>query len=592
MKLKNPSKNAPNAATSLALFKRSLSYFAPFKPQAAVAIAAMIVVALCNGYTAYLVKPAFDDIFGKLDREALFWVPLAFVGVTLAKVLCRTVQNYTMQYCGLKVLERLRDELCNKILRLPMRFYEGTQVGMLMSRVINDVVMIRSSLPAMIMLVRQIITMASLIVVIFYQDPYLASWAMLALPFAGFPFIYFGRRHRKLGRKGQMKVADISILLQEVFSGIRVVKAFATELLESRRFDKENRRLLKISLNQCLASEMSSSAMEFIGAVGMAAVMWYGGLRVIEGQSTPGTFFSFVAAVVMLYDPLKKLSDSNQDIQKALAGAERVFEIIDSREIVEESGGPLEVEGAFRELSFEDVSFSYNPDAQALAGINLTVKAGERVAIVGPSGAGKSTFVNLIPRFYDPDSGVIKLNGRPLREYDLASLRRNVAIVSQDNFLFNVSIRENIGYGLPELSEEACAAAAEAAYVDEFIRNMPENYDTLVGERGTKLSGGQKQRITIARAIAKDASLLILDEATSALDSESEKIVQKALENLMRGRTSIVIAHRLSTILNSDRILVMDRGRVIAQGPHSELLNASPLYAKLYSMQFGLSEER
>ena len=572
---------------SFALYKRCLSYFKPYWPHITLATVAMLIVACTQPLIAYLVKPTMDKIFVNKDATLLLVIALFYPALELAKVSFRMVQNYVMQYCGLKVLERLRDELFQKMVLLPMRFYEDAQVGMLMSRVINDVVLIRASMPALIMLVRQIFTVIFLIGVAFYQDSFLAFWALVVMPVAFFPFVYFGRRMRHLSRKGQAKLADISVLLQEIFSGIRVVKAFATEEREAERFDKENRRLLALALKQTLASEFSSSTMEFMGAVAGALVIYYGGTQVIEGASTPGTFFSFLTATIMLYDPVKKMSNSNNEIQKALAGAERVFEILDSPDIFIEKDGTVPFSKEFDSLVFENVSFCYPDGTCALDAINLTVKRGERLAIVGPSGGGKTTFVNLIPRFYEPTEGRILLNGRPLEEYTLKTLRRSIAMVSQDSFLFNLSVSENILYGQEEAGENALKEAAKAAYADGFISSLLEGYDTLVGERGAKLSGGQKQRLTIARAIVKDAPLLILDEATSALDSESEGIVQKALENLMQNRTSIVIAHRLSTILNADRILVMNCGRIVGQGKHEDLLTSSPLYAKLHAIQFG-----
>ena len=583
--------NAERRMHSLALFKRCLGYFKPYWLHITLATVAMLIVAGSQPLVAYLVKPTLDNIFVNKDKDFLLLIPIAFLVLEFAKASFRIIQNYVMQYCGLKVLEQLRDELYRKIIYLPMRFYEGAQVGMLMSRVINDVVLIRASLPALIMLVRQVFTCAFLIGVAFYQDAKLAFWAIIVMPLALFPFVYFGRRMRKLSRKGQSKLADISVLLQEIFSGIRVVKAFSTEKREGARFDKENKRLLSLVLKQTMASEFSSSAMEFMGALAGALIIWHGGMQVIDGVSTPGTFFSFLTSIIMLYDPVKKISNSNNEIQKALAGAERVFEILDSPDIRIEADGTLPLADDFESLVFENISFSYQDGTKALDSINLTVKRGERVAIVGPSGGGKTTFVNLIPRFYEPQEGCILLNGRPLGEYTLESLRRAIAMVSQDSFLFNISVRDNILYGQEDAGEEAVIEAAKAAYADDFIRALPNGYDTLVGERGAKLSGGQKQRLTIARAIVKNAPLLILDEATSALDSESEGIVQKALENLMQNRTSIVIAHRLSTVLNADRILVMEGGHIVAQGSHAELLVSSPLYAKLYTMQFSHGHE-
>ncbi|MDR2050759.1 MAG: ATP-binding cassette domain-containing protein [Deltaproteobacteria bacterium] len=570
------------------LLKRCLTYFIPYKIFILISFAALILVSLAEAATAYIVKPAMDDIFLNKDRTALYLVPLAFVIITTGKGAGRVLQNYMMQYCGLKVLEKLRDELYNKIIKLPLRYYEGAQVGQLMARIINDVAMIRSSLPSVVMIIRQLLTMIGLMGVVFYQNFELALVATVALPLAFFPFIHYGRKLRRLGRHGQAIYADASVLLNEILSGIRVVKAFSTEKEEGERFDQENRRLLNISIKQVLAGESSSAVMELVGAVGIGLVLFIGGLQVIEGTSTPGTFMSFMAALALLYEPIKKLNSANNEIQRALAGAERVFDILDSKENVEEEDGTVELPlpSPRMELRFEHVCFAYNRESVALRDINLDISHGERLAIVGPSGAGKTTFINLLPRFYDPTEGRITLNGLDLRAYTLSSLRGNISIVSQDNFLFNCSIRENIAYGQPDFSEEQVTAAARAAYAHEFIMSLPEAYATVIGERGVRLSGGQKQRLTIARAIAKNAPLLILDEATSALDSASEKIVQQALENLMRNRTSIVIAHRLSTILGADRILVMQDGRIEAEGTHRELLERSPLYSRLYAMQF------
>ena len=576
---------------SFALFKRCIRYFLPYKLQIIFATAFMLLAGLCDAGIAWLVKPALDDIFIKKNSEALLLIPPAFVILTSVNAITRLLQNYLMQYSGLKVLEKLRDELYSKIIMLPLKFYEGTQVGMLMSRVISDVVAIRSSMPALVMLIRQVITLVSLLCVVFYQNAQLAFWAVIVLPLAFLPFLYFGRRIRKFSRQNQAKLGDISSLLQEIFSGIRVVKAFSTEKKEQTRFDKENKRLLRIVLKQTLAGEFSSASMELVGALGIGLVIWIGGMQVIEGTTTAGTFFSFVAALIMMYEPVKKMTSANNDIQKALAGAERVFDILDDPALGVERGGEVLFTPPFNELRFEQVSFSYKDGTRALDNVSFSIRAGERVAIVGPSGAGKTTFVNLIPRFYDPQEGRILLNGQPLEQYDLASLRRAVSIVAQDNFLFNLSVLENINYGIAGADEAKAQAAARAAFAHDFIQAMPGGYGTVIGERGVKLSGGQKQRLTIARALVKDAPLLILDEATSALDSESERVVQEALENLMQNRTSIVIAHRLSTVIGADRILVMDKGRIVAQGAHAFLLDSCPLYAKLYAMQFSTGED-
>ncbi|MEW5772704.1 MAG: ABC transporter transmembrane domain-containing protein [Thermodesulfobacteriota bacterium] len=576
---------------SLPLLKRCLGYFLPHKARIAVAVVSMTIVAAMTGAAAYLVKPAFDDIFGKKDQSALLLIPLAYVAVFALKGVFRYLQNYEMRMAGLKVLETLRNELHAKMVRLPVRFFEDNQVGMLMSRIIMDVNQIRNSLPSLVMLMRQVLEMGFLIGVAFYQDAFLATAALVVLPLAVYPIVYFGKKLRAIGRRNQSKMSDISVLLQEVFSGIRVVKAFANEGREDAAFQGQNRKLLDIARKEVVYSELSSPLMDLVGALGTAFVMWYGGSKVIAGETTPGSFFSFIVAVGLLYEPFKKFNSANMDIQRALAGAERVFEILDSPDIVVEQGGDEVFAPPFAELRLEGVSFTYpGCPAPALDRVDLTVKAGQRVALVGPSGAGKSTLVSLIPRFYDPEAGRITLNGRDLRDYTLESLRRNMGMVSQDTFLFNASVRENIAYGQEAVDQAAVEEAARAAYAHEFVTALPEGYGTVLGERGVKISGGQKQRLTIARALLKNPPLLILDEATSALDTESERIVQLALENLMQSRTSVVIAHRLSTVLSADVIVVMEAGRVVAQGPHAELLETCPLYAKLYAMQFNEAE--
>ncbi|MBN2141055.1 MAG: ABC transporter ATP-binding protein [Desulfovibrionaceae bacterium] len=569
------------------LLKRCYGYFLPYKLKVAAAFACTLVVSLSTAGTAWLVKPAMDDIFINKDHAALVLIPPAYVLLMLLKGAARFIQTYYMNASGMRVMEAIRNDLYAKIVRLPMRYFHESEVGMLMSRIVNDVGQISVSLPSSVMFVRQIFTSAALIGVVFYQDAYLAFWSVLVLPLAVYPFVYFGKRLRKLGRKTQAKVSDVTTLLQEGFSGIKVVKAFANEPKEAARFQVQNRLYTAIGLKQVLVSEMSSRVMELVGAFGVGLVLWYGGLQVIQGHSTPGTFFSFMAALIMLYEPIKGLNSANAQIQQALAGAERVFDILDSPDIRVEDDGGVEFTPPFRELEFRDAGFTYPRGLRpALEDVNLRIRAGERVALVGPSGSGKTTLANLIARFQDVQQGEVLLNGRPLRDYTLKSLRMNLGIVSQETFLFNLTVRENIAYAEGQFSDQDVVRAAEAAFAHEFIMDLPEGYETIIGERGVKLSGGQRQRLTIARALLKNPPLLILDEATSALDTEAERVVQMALENLMRDRTSVVIAHRLSTVLNADAIIVMENGRIAAKGAHRELLESCPLYARLYKMQF------
>jgi len=573
---------------TIQILRRCLGYFAPFKLHIIAAFAALGIVALSTAGAAYLVQPALDEIFIKKDTNALLFVPLLLIGVFVAKGVSLFIQKFLMSYCGIKVLEQLRYELFAKIICLPLDFFGETRVGMLMSRIISDVNLISSSLPEIIRIAQHVLTMIGLTSLIVYRDPKLAFWACLVFPLAVYPVIYFGKKLRKNGRNMQAKLADVSSHLQESFNGLRVIKAFASEEIERTKFKDTVAKLVRIGIKGKVYNLLSSPIMELIGAVGAGLVIWYGGREVIAGNRTPGEFFSFMTALVMLYDPFKSISQANNTLQQAMAGAERVFEILDAPDLAEESGGDVEFTPPFESLSFDGVTFAYPGTREpALRNINLEIRAGERVALVGQSGSGKTTLAHLIPRFHDCQIGTLKLNGRPVADYTLKSLRTNIGIVSQDPFLFNLSVRDNITYGSLGTSQDLVELAANAAYAHEFILELPEGYDTVVGEKGVKLSGGQKQRLTIARAIMKNPSLLILDEATSALDTESERLVQQALENLMTNRTSLIIAHRLSTILTADKIVVMENGQIKSVGSHQQLLGQCAIYKRLYSLQFG-----
>ncbi|WP_247648446.1 ABC transporter ATP-binding protein [Pseudodesulfovibrio sp. zrk46] len=569
------------------MLKRSISYFAPYKGRVAFAVLAMLLYAPIAPALGWLTKYVTDEVLIAKDMATLKMCIVGLVALIIFKGVFQFCQVYVMNSTGILVLKDMRKALFDKIIRLPMPFFAESEIGMLMSRITNDVVAVRQCLPSVIMFIRQIFTLIGLIGTVIYLDAYLAFWSLIVMPVALFPIIWFGKKVRKYGRKMQAELSGVNVVLEESFSGVKVIKAFANEMRESMRFHAENKNLAKAIIRQIFYSESSSRVMDFVAAGAGAGVLWVGGSRVIEGVMTPGDLTAFLVCLVQLYEPIKKINMSNNQIQQGLAGAERVFDIFDSPEIVIEQEGDKVFDGNFKELAFEDIHFSY-PDAPrpALDGVSLTIQAGQRVAVVGPSGSGKTTLVNLIPRFYSPQQGAIRLNGTPLEEFTLPSLRMGLGLVSQDTFLFNDSVVANIAYARDEYDLNDVKRAAEAAYAHKFIMEMPEGYDTVVGESGVKISGGQKQRLTIARAIMKNPPLLILDEATSALDTESERVVQQALENLMQGRTSIVIAHRLSTILTADVIVVMEQGKIVATGTHKELLATCPLYDRLYQMQF------
>ncbi|MCX5882986.1 MAG: ABC transporter ATP-binding protein, partial [Deltaproteobacteria bacterium] len=460
------------------------------------------------------------------------------------------------------------------------------KTGVLMSRITNDVNIIKSMVStAVTSVLRDCFTIIGLTGVIFYRDWKLALYAIIILPIAFLPIVQFGRRVRRVSTGCQESMADLSSFLHETFSGNKIVKAFGMEAYEKQRFHAKTLGLFHLEMKAVIARSLSSPIMEFLAGLGIAFIIWYGGYRVISGESTAGTFFSFMAAVLMLYDPVKKLSNLNNSIQEGLAAADRAFDIIERKSDIQESDHPVEIPFRPHSVFFENVDFRYD-ETQVLKHINLTVNAGEILALVGMSGGGKTTLVNLIPRFYDITHGVIRVDETDIRKASLKSLREQIAIVTQEPILFNDTIGNNIAYGNTLAPFQEIVDAAKAAFAYDFIERLPRQFDTSIGELGSRLSGGEKQRLCIARALLKNAPILILDEATSSLDSESEMLVQKALENLMKGRTTFVIAHRLSTIGYANRIIVIVNGEIIEQGSHEDLMARQGEYHKLYEMQF------
>jgi len=546
----------------------------------------MIFVSMATAGVAFLVKPAIDETFINKDMSMLHLIPLAIVLLFLLKGIFDYGQAYLMGYVGQRVVADIRNKLHCHIQTLSLSFLTKTPVGVLMSRVTNDVNLIQSAVSnAVTSILKHAFSIIGLVGVVIYRDWKLAIFSFLVFPLAVIPIVKFGRKLRTVSTQSQKVMGKLTTLLQETISGDRIVKAFGMEKYENKRFSDENNRLFRTIMKAQKIRAMSSPVMDFIGGLGSALVIWYGGYCVIKGYSTPGNFFSFLAGLIMLYEPVKKLSKVNNIIQQGLAAAVRVFDLLDTEPEIGDKIDAKPLPPVSKHIEFKDVSFRYD-DELVLKKINLNVNVGEVVALVGMSGGGKTTLVNLIPRFYDVTNGAILVDGVDIRDVTVESLRSQIGIVDQETILFNDTVRNNIAYGSVDRPEGATLEAARSANAHDFIMATPMGYDTIIGERGVKLSGGQRQRISIARAIVKDAPILILDEATSSLDTESEIEVQNALENLMKDRTTFVIAHRLSTIRNADRIIVILDGKIVEEGAHEELMRINGEYTKYYELQF------
>jgi subfamily B ATP-binding cassette protein MsbA len=575
------------SSNDITLYKRLLFYVKPYWGLIVVSLLLALLVSGADGAIAWMVKPIMDDIFVNKNQELLKLIPVALLVLYFVKGLSRFGQSYLMRLVGQRVIMQLRNELYEHIQYMSLSFFHRVPSAVLMARITNDVnKLARISSQVIASFFRQIFTVIALLIVVFYREWRLASIYFLVLPVVVWPMKKVGQRLRKISRRDQEKLAELNTILQESFTGTKIVKAFGMEEYENQRFGRENRKLYKIKMKGVAADELLSPLMEFLGAIGLAIVIWYGGMQVIRGNTTPGTFFSFLAAVAMLYSPIRKLGKMHNVFQDSMAATERVFEVLDTPQEIADKESAIELPPFNRCVEFQGVYFSYDGQQPVLKDINLKVNQGQVVALVGLSGAGKSTLVDLIPRFYDVTAGSLRIDGVDVRDVKLASLRSQIGIVTQETILFNDTLAGNIAYGRQDATLEEIIQAAKSAYAHQFITEMPQGYDTMIGERGVKLSGGQRKRITIARAILKDPRILILDEATSELDSESERLVQQALEELMRGRTTLVIAHRLSTIIHADLIVVIDEGRIVQMGKHQELLEMGGVYQRLYELQF------
>lgn len=580
---------------------RILRLLPPYKGHFFMAFLCMVGFALANGAMAYLIGPVMKFLFAagkggtEIDilpfhlltlskEEIMLAIPLVLIAVAALKGFSSYGQTYFMGFVGQGIVRDLRESLYRHILRLPVAYFSSTPTGTLSSRITHDVYLIQTSTAeAVAQILKQSLTIVVLGAIVVSLDWKLALAASIALPLSAYPMRKLGQKMKKVSRQNQITMGSMTGLLHESISGVRVVKAFCMESYEEGRFQKESESYMRSQVKSIKVRSISSPLMETLGAVAFAVTIWYAAYRIHQGTLAPESFISFFAAVLMFYQPIKALNGVNLNIQQGIAAAQRVFELMDMPG--EPDSGAQPIEGVNDSIEFKGVSFRYGEE-WVLKGIDLKVKKGEIVAIVGSSGAGKSTFVNLIPRFYDVTAGSILIDGRDSKDIPLVSLRNAMAIVSQQVTLFNDTVRANIAYGSLDTDEARLVEAAKAANAHEFIMRLPEGYGTVIGEGGVKLSGGERQRLSIARALLKNAPILILDEATSALDSESEFEVQKALANLMKGRTTFVIAHRLSTIRNADRIIVLSEGMIKETGRHDELLGAQGEYSRLYSIQF------
>lgn len=568
-------------------YLRLLNYIKPYTKTIITAIFCIIVAAGSNLYVPWIIKDMIDKVLAEKDMEMLNYISIGIVVVFLIRGIFYFAQSYLVSYVGQRVVIDIRGQLYRKFQRLPLAYYDNHRTGELMSYISNDVAALQN---AMVDKLIELITESSIFVgslaMMFYLDWKLSLLTFAVVPMVGQAMKIFGRKLKRAGTLIQERLADMTAFLQESLAAVRVVKSFVREQHEIERYDRENERNFEAAMLNIRLMSMLTPTVEFLAALAVTVIVWFGGYEVVEGKITAGALVAFLTYAVNLANPVKRISRVFGTLQQAMAAADRVFELMDLPETIGDKPEAKPLPRVTGRVKVENVSFSYGEDAPALRNISFEVQPGQMVAFVGPSGAGKSTIANLLPRFYDVTEGSILVEGMDVRDVTLGSLREQIGIVPQETMLFSGSVWENIRYGRLDATDEEVVEAAKAANADEFIRQLPEGYDTKLGERGVNISGGQRQRLAIARAILKDPQILILDEATSALDTESEKVVQAALDRLMVGRTSFVIAHRLSTILGADRILVIDHGEIVEAGTHEELLAKGGLYSNLYNIQF------
>lgn len=568
------------------IYIRLLAYLKPYIwPYFTLAMVCMVAFGATDGVLPFLVQKIIDDVFTRKDESALTYLPGVIVAIFAFRGLMNFGQSYFNDYVGLRIINDVRNALNRHFQALSVSFFYRHPTGTLLARVSSDVHLLRFAITdALASFMKDAVSLSALVVVAFLKDWFLASLAFVVFPASVLPIMRLSRKIKRFTRRGQIRTGTLTALLQESIQGNRIVKAFGMEKYEDRRYQEENWRLFKQSLRASRIKAIVAPSMEMLASIGIGAVVWYGGWSVINGGRTQGEFMAFMAAMFLMYGPFKGIARTYTAVHQGLAGAERVFEILDEAPEIADKADAQVARPFSKSIQFHNVSFAYK-ETPVLKGVDLTIEAGQRVALVGMSGVGKSTLVDLIPRFYDVRGGRVTIDGVDVRDLTVPSLRAQIGIVTQHTFLFNDTIRNNIAYGEPARRMEDIIAAAKAANAHEFILALSDGYDSVIGEMGMQLSGGQRQRLAIARALLKNAPILILDEATSSLDAESERLVQEALETLMATRTTIVIAHRLSTIRKADRIVVLVDGGVAEQGTHEELLRNSGEYSRLYSIQ-------
>ena len=576
---------------NLSPYRRFLAYGRRYLwPTFSLALLFNVGYGASTGVVPLLIRYLFDDVLPSGDRQRLYLAPLVIVLVIGVRALCQFLGSYLTETVGQSITADLRSELAARVLELPQSYINKHPSTVLVSRVLTDVTLAKTGIvDGVSTVLKDSITLVALVVVAFYQDWLLSLIAFFLFPLGVLPVLRTARKVRRHSRKGQTRLAQLAAYLQESLLGSRVVKIFGMQAYELDRFQRENRSVRQEALRTTRAKLLNQPLMELVGAIGFCAVLVYGGEAVIMGSRTTGSFFAFLTSLYLCYAPFKGLGKANATMQQGLAAAEELFAILDTPPDPVEAHQPRQVAGLQRGLRAEGLGFGYGPGELVIHALDLEIPRGSTVALVGPSGGGKSTIIDLFCRFYDPTAGRITFDGIDLRELSLASLRAQIALVDQNTFLFNETVANNIAYGQGMqggVPAAAVQAAARAANAHGFIAELPEGYDTLIGENGTMLSGGQRQRIAIARALIKNAPILLLDEATSALDTASEQVVQEALDRLMENRTTLVVAHRLSTVIHADQIVVIAAGRVVEAGRHGELLARGGVYADLVSTQF------